>query len=86
MQFPINVWMMVAIVAANNGFAPNDQSIFYKKFGFKVNLKLIDDPVIARDTYATGESHILWGTLDMMLLFAPELMKIAYRPSHFPTD
>ena len=40
-----------------------------------VNLKLIDDPVTARDAYASGESHILWGTLDMMVLFAPELMK-----------
>ncbi|HEX3043934.1 MAG TPA: phosphate ABC transporter substrate-binding/OmpA family protein [Bacillota bacterium] len=75
-EFPINVWIgWLPIVAANHGFAPNDESIFYKKYGFKVNLKLIDDPVVARDTYATGESPILWGTLDMMALFAPELMK-----------
>jgi NitT/TauT family transport system substrate-binding protein len=75
-QFPINVWIgWLPIVAANHGFAPNDQSVFFKKFGFKVNLKLIDDPVIARDAYAAGESHVLWGTLDMMVLFAPELMK-----------
>jgi len=75
-QFPINVWIgWLPIVAANNGFAPNDQSVFFKKYGFKVNLKLIDDPVIARDAYASGESHVLWGTLDMMVLFAPELMK-----------
>lgn len=75
-EFPINVWIgWLPIVAANHGFAPNEESIFYKKYGFKVNLKLIDDPVVARDTYATGESPILWGTLDMMALFAPELMK-----------
>ncbi|MFZ1986882.1 MAG: phosphate ABC transporter substrate-binding/OmpA family protein [Desulfatitalea sp.] len=75
-QFPINVWIgWLPIVAANNGFAPNEQSIFYKKYGFKVNLKLIDDPVTARDAFASGESHILWGTLDMMALFAPELMR-----------
>ncbi|MCL6590627.1 MAG: ABC transporter substrate-binding protein [Firmicutes bacterium] len=75
-EFPINVWIgWLPIVAANHGFAPNEQSVFYKKYGFKVNLKLIDDPVVARDTYATGESPILWGTLDMMALFAPELMK-----------
>jgi len=57
-QFPINVWIgWLPIVAANHGFAPNEESIFYKKYGFKVNLKLIDDPVVARDTYATGASQ-----------------------------
>ena len=76
MNFPINVWIgWLPIVAANGGFAPNPDSIFAKKYGFKVNLKLIDDPVVARDAFAAGESHVLWGTLDMMVLFAPDLMK-----------
>src|SRR5512135_79180 len=75
-NFPINVWIgWLPIVAANHGFSPNTESVFYKKYGFKVDLKLIDDPVTARDAYVSGESHILWGTLDMMALFAPELMK-----------
>ena len=75
-EFPINVWIgWLPIVAANHGFAPNEESIFFREHGFKVNLKLIDDPVAARDTFATGQSHILWGTLDMMVLMAPELMK-----------
>jgi NitT/TauT family transport system substrate-binding protein len=75
-NFPINVWIgWLPIVAANHGFAPNADSVFFKEFGFKVNLKLIDDPVVARDAFASGDSHILWGTLDMMVLFAPELMK-----------
>jgi NitT/TauT family transport system substrate-binding protein len=75
-EFPINVWIgWLPIVAANNGFAPNENSVFFKNFGFKVNLKLIDDPVAARDAFAAGKSHILWGTLDMMVLFAGELMK-----------
>ena len=75
-QFPINVWIgWLPIVAANHGFRPNEESIFFKEYGFKVNLKLIDDPVTARDAFAAGESHVLWGTLDMMALFAPELMK-----------
>jgi NitT/TauT family transport system substrate-binding protein len=75
-QFPINVWIgWLPIVAANHGFRPNEESLFYKDYGFKVNLKLIDDPVIARDAFAAGESHVLWGTLDMMVLFTPELMK-----------
>lgn len=74
--FPINVWIgWLPIVAANHGFAPNEDSVFFKDYGFKVNLKLIDDPVTARDAYASGESQILWGTLDMMVLFTPELMK-----------
>jgi len=74
--FPINVWIgWLPIVAANHGFSPNTESLFYKKYGFKVQLKLIDDPVAARDAFAAGESHVLWGTLDMMALFAPTLMK-----------
>jgi len=75
-QFPINVWIgWLPIVAANHGFRPNEDSLFFQKLGFKVNLKLIDDPVVARDAFAAGESHVLWGTLDMMVLFAPDLLK-----------
>ncbi len=75
-KFPINMWIgWLPIVAANGGFAPNEDSIFFKEYGFKVDLTLIDDPVIARDTYAAGRSHALWGTMDMMVLFAPELMR-----------
>ncbi len=75
-EFPINVWIgWLPIVAANHGFSPNEDSIFYRDHGFKVNLRLIDDPVVARDSFAAGESHVLWGTLDMMVLFAGELMK-----------
>lgn len=74
--FPINVWAgWLPIIAANHGFAPNKESVFFKKYGFRVNLKLIDDPVAARDSYASGNSHVLWGTLDMIALFAPGLMK-----------
>ncbi|HNV72638.1 MAG TPA: hypothetical protein PKO06_23215, partial [Candidatus Ozemobacteraceae bacterium] len=74
--FPINVWIgWLPIVAANHGFRPSEESVFFKKFGFKVDLKLIDDPVAARDSFAAGNSHVLWGTLDMIALFAGELMK-----------
>lgn len=74
--FPINMWIgWLPIVAANKGFKPNEESVFFKKHGFKVALKLIDDPVAARDAYAAGESHVLWGTLDMIVLFAGDLMK-----------
>ncbi|MDB6154986.1 MAG: tauA [Chthoniobacteraceae bacterium] len=75
-QFPINVWPGWApIIAANNGMEPSQESLFFKKYGFYVKLSLVDDPVKARDLFASGHSHVLWGTLDMMALFAPELAK-----------
>jgi NitT/TauT family transport system substrate-binding protein len=75
-QFPINVWPGWApIIVANAGMEPNEQSVFYKKYGFYVRLAIVDDPVKARDLFASGQSHVLWGTLDMIALFAPELVK-----------
>jgi len=75
-EFPINVWPGWApIIMANSGLEPNDQSVFAKKYGFYVKLAIVDDPVKARDLFASGQSHILWGTLDMIALFAPELVK-----------
>jgi NitT/TauT family transport system substrate-binding protein len=75
-EFPINVWPGWApIIVANQGLEPNDQSVFYKKYGFYVRLSIVDDPVKARDLFAAGQSHVLWGTLDMIALFAPELVK-----------
>jgi len=74
--FPINVWGGWApIVMANGGFDPSEDSVFFKKFGFKVDLKLIDNPDIAKAAYAAGHSHVLWGTLDMIALFAEGLSK-----------
>src|SRR5215469_16921682 len=75
-EFPINVWPGWApIIVANQGLEPNDQSIFAQKYGFYVHLAIVDDPVKARDLFASGQSHVLWGTLDMIALFAPELVK-----------
>jgi NitT/TauT family transport system substrate-binding protein len=75
-EFPINIWPGWApIIVANAGLEPNDQSVFAKKYGFYVRLAIVDDPVKARDLFASGQSHILWGTLDMIALFAPELIK-----------
>src|SRR6266542_1395822 len=75
-EFPINIWPGWApIIVANNGLQPNEGSIFYKKYGFYLKLAIVDDPVKARDLFASGHSHVLWGTLDMMALFAPELCK-----------
>ena len=72
----INVWPGWApFIVANKGLAPNDDSLFYKKYGFYVELVVVDDPVKARDLFASGHLHATWGTLDMFALFAPELAK-----------
>ncbi|MBI3894124.1 MAG: ABC transporter substrate-binding protein [Candidatus Wallbacteria bacterium] len=74
--FPINIWGGWApIIAANNGFKANKDCVFFKEFGFQVDLKLIDDPDAARAAFASGQSHVLWGTLDMIALFAEGLAK-----------
>jgi len=73
--FPINVWPGWApIIVANNGLEPNDQSLF-TKLGFYVKLIIVDDPIKNRDLYASGQTPIMWATLDMVALFAPELAK-----------
>jgi NitT/TauT family transport system substrate-binding protein len=70
-RFTYNVWSgWLPVIAANHGVKPNDDSVFFKKYGFHVELVLMDDPVVARDAYAAGEVHTLWGTVDMMTLFA----------------
>jgi NitT/TauT family transport system substrate-binding protein len=76
LRFSYNVWAgWLPVIAANRGTKPNDESVFYKKHGFRVELVLMDDPVAARDAFAAGEVHSLWGTVDMMILFAPELAR-----------
>jgi NitT/TauT family transport system substrate-binding protein len=76
LRFSYNVWAgWLPVIAANHGTKPNPDSIFSKKYGFKVEMVLMDDPVIARDAFAAGEVHTLWGTADMMVLLAPELIK-----------
>ncbi len=76
LRFSYNVWAgWLPIVAANRGTKANTDSVFYKKHGFKVEMVLMDDPVAARDAYAAGDVHTLWGTVDMMVLFAAELAR-----------
>ena len=74
LRFSYNVWAgWLPVIAANHGTEPNDESIFYKKYGFRVQMVLMDDPVMARDAFAAGDVHTVWGTVDMMVLFAPTL-------------
>ncbi len=76
LKFSYNVWAgWLPVIAANQGTKPNPESIFSKKYGFKVEMVLMDDPVNARDAFAAGEVHTLWGTADMLVLMAPELMR-----------
>ncbi len=73
--FPINVWAGWApIVAANGGTAPNKESIF-AKYGFLVDLKIVDSPADMIGAYAAGEFPVGWGTLDMLPLFIESLQK-----------
>lgn len=75
-RFPINVWPGWApIIVANKGMAPNDDSVFYRKHGFYLELSIVDDPVKARDLFVSGYTHVLWGTLDMIALFAPAMSR-----------
>src|ERR1044071_1362962 len=76
LRFSYNVWSgWLPVIAANRGTKPNPDSVFAKKYGFQVEMVLMDDPVVARDAFAAGEVHTLWGTADMMTLFAPELTR-----------
>ncbi|HMF02118.1 MAG TPA: phosphate ABC transporter substrate-binding/OmpA family protein, partial [Terriglobia bacterium] len=76
LRFSYNVWAgWLPVIAANHGTKPNPDSVFAKKYGFRVEMVLMDDPVVARDAFASGEVHTLWGTVDMMTLFAPELSR-----------
>ncbi len=76
LRFSYNVWAgWLPIIAANHGTEPNDESVFYKKYGFRLQMVLMDDPVTARDAYIAGDVHTLWGTVDMMTLFAGGLTR-----------
>jgi ABC-type nitrate/sulfonate/bicarbonate transport system substrate-binding protein len=76
LRFSYNVWAgWLPVIAANHGTRPNTDSVFAGKHGFRVDMVLMDDPVAARDAFAAGEVHTLWGTVDMMVLLVRELFK-----------
>jgi NitT/TauT family transport system substrate-binding protein len=76
LRFSYNVWAgWLPVIAANHGTKPNSESVFAKKYGFRVEMLLMDDPVAARDAFALGKVHTLWGTADMLVLMAPGLIK-----------
>ena len=75
-RFAINVWAgWGPIIHANGGFSPGKEWTSPGGEPFKVELVLIDDPIAMRDSYAAGEVHIGWATLDMVPLFMESLKK-----------
>jgi len=75
-KFALNVWAGWApIVLFNEGRGPGKVWTTPSGESFKVELVLIDDPVMMRDSYASGQVHIGWATLDMLPLFMEELQK-----------
>lgn len=73
-KFAINVWAgWGPIIYANGGFAAGKQWKTPSGEPFQVELVLIDDPIAMRDSYAAGEVHIGWATLDMVPLFMESL-------------
>src|SRR5499427_10472484 len=46
LRFSYNVWSgWLPVIAANRGTKPNADSVFAKKYGFRVEMVLMDDPV-----------------------------------------
>jgi NitT/TauT family transport system substrate-binding protein len=69
-RFALNVWAGWApIIYANNGFKAGKVWKDAEGKDFQVELVLIDNPIEMRDSYAAGNVHIGWATLDMLPLF-----------------
>ncbi|NLE56979.1 MAG: OmpA family protein [Planctomycetes bacterium] len=80
-RFALNVWAGWApIIFANDGFKPGKVWKTPDGKDFKVELVLIDDPVAMRDTYASGDIHIGWATLDMVPLFMQGFVDASGKP------
>jgi NitT/TauT family transport system substrate-binding protein len=75
-QFALNVWAgWSPIILANNGFKAGKVWKTPDGKDFRVELVLIDNPVNMINSYAAGETHIGWGTLDMVPLFVDGFVK-----------
>lgn len=70
----LNVWAGWApIFLANNGTEPTTDSLFYKKYGIKLAIKIIDSPAASIQAFASGDIHATAWTLDMIPLFYEQL-------------
>ncbi len=73
-RFAINVWAGWApIIYANGGKGPGKVWKDAKGGEFQVELVLIDNPVNMGDTFAAGDVHIGWATVDMLPLVVQRL-------------
>jgi NitT/TauT family transport system substrate-binding protein len=48
----------------NQGFDANNNSNFYKDYGFKVKFHVLDDFDASRDAFKAGRVDLLWATID----------------------
>jgi NitT/TauT family transport system substrate-binding protein len=73
-RFALNIWAGWApIVYANGGKEPKKIWKDAKGQDFMVELVLIDNPVNMGNTFAAGDIHIGWGTVDMLPLIVQRL-------------
>src|SRR5688572_28917929 len=73
-KFAVNIWAGWApIIHANGGHKPNKIWKDAKGQDFKVELVLIDNPVSMGNTFASGDIHIGWATVDMLPLIVQRL-------------
>ena len=80
-RFALNGWAgWSPIIFANNGFKPGKVWKTPDGKEFKVELVLIDNPIEMRDSYAAGNVHIGWATLDMMPLIVDGFVDSAGKP------
>ena len=80
-KFALNVWAGWApIIYANNGFKPEKTWKTPDGKEFKVELVLIDNPIEMRDSYAAGNVHIGWATLDMLPLIVDGFVDSSGKP------
>lgn len=48
----------------NEGFEPNEESRYFKDYGFKVEFKVLDDFTASRDAFKADQVDLLWCTVD----------------------
>ena len=73
-------------IVANNGFEPNEESIFYKKYGLKVKLVLIEDIDARGKAFAKGGPggiDVVWSTVDFFANEAPNFIASDVHPKAF---
>ena len=50
----------------NEGFQPNNNSRYFKEYGFQVNFEVLDDFDASREAFKNGNIDLLWATIDAL--------------------